>query len=421
MLSKKFHTDITSEIGELEAVILHPPGQEIENMNPENAEKALYSDILNLAVAEKDYSDLEEVLKKVAKTFHVTDLLSDIITDETVKEKLIAKICKNENKMNLYDKMMMMDINTLSKSLIQGIPSEKDTLTKFLSKDIFDLQPLHNFFFMRDASIAVRDRVIIGDMKSVVRERESILMEAIFDYSSHFSSITINPENKKLENSEIVIEGGDILIAREDIFLIGIGGRSNSQGVDFLIDYVKKQKSSCNIIVQELPLSPESFIHLDMVFTLLDKNQCMVFEPIIMKPNRYQTVHIEIENGNVTKIKKVENILSILKKLGMDLEPIMCGGSKDMRIQEREQWHSGANFFAFAPGKVLGYARNVYTIEEMNKHGYDIFTAKDVISNKVDLNNSKKCVVTIKGSELARGGGGCRCMTMPIKRKHVKW
>jgi len=43
--------NVSSEIGELEAVILHPVGREVENMTPENAERALYSDILNLSVA----------------------------------------------------------------------------------------------------------------------------------------------------------------------------------------------------------------------------------------------------------------------------------------------------------------------------------------------------------------------------------
>jgi arginine deiminase len=42
---------LNSEIGELEGVILHTPGAEVENMTPENAQRALYCDILNLNVA----------------------------------------------------------------------------------------------------------------------------------------------------------------------------------------------------------------------------------------------------------------------------------------------------------------------------------------------------------------------------------
>lgn len=55
----------------------------------------------------------------------------------------------------------------------------------------------------------------------------------------------------------------------------------------------------------------------------------------------------------------------------------------------------------------------------MNKNGFEIIKANDIINNTVDPFDFEKCVVTIEGSELARGGGGARCMTMPVRRKSV--
>ncbi len=144
----------------------------------------------------------------------------------------------------------------------------------------------------------------------------------------------------------------------------------------------------------------------------------MVFEPLILQNNKFNTVKISIENKEVKKIEYVPNLLQGLKSIGMDLEPVFCGGTKDLWIQEREQWHSGANFFAIGPGKVMGYGRNVYTMEEMNNKGYEIIKASDILNNKINLNDYKKYVIALKGSELARGGGGARCMTMPIARTH---
>ncbi len=421
-MAGKINVNVRSEIGELEGVILHTPGSEVENMTPKNAERALYSDILNLSVAKKEYAQLSGVLNKLTKTFQVKDLLADILTNEKVKENLLNKICQHENKCNLSKHLTSLDSAELARQLIEGVVEEKNTLTTYLSKERYSLRPLHNFFFTRDAAMSVLDDVLIGRMASNVRERESLIMEAIFDYHEMFVTKTVNPLNSPNYTKETSIEGGDVLIARDDILCIGTGTRTTPQGIDFILERLLAQKEKRrHILIQELPYKPESFIHLDMVFTFLDKDTCMVYDPLILQTNRFQTIHVEIENGKVTSIKEEENLLKSLKNLGMDLKPVFCGGTKDPWVQEREQWHSGANFFAVGPGKVIGYERNTYTMEEMNKNGFEILKANDILKGKIDPNNYKKYVIALEGSELPRGGGGARCMTMPIKRKPIKW
>jgi arginine deiminase len=416
-MQEKIPTRINSEIGELQAVVVHSPGLEVENMTPETAERALYSDILNLSVASKEFSQFKGVLQHFTTTLEVKDLLRDILKNEKVKENLIEKICINEKVCGIKSFLTNQEDEQIVKYLIEGIPVRNTTLTNFLSKDRFSLRPLHNFFFTRDAAVSIYDNVIVGAMASNVRLRESLIMEAIFDFHPLFSTKTINPITSGKEN--IQIEGGDVLIAREDIIMCGIGSRTSSQGVDFILDHLKKKNEKQHILIQELPLSPESFIHLDMVFTLLDRDMCMIYEPVIMKMNKYQTVHIYCEGGKVKFIREVENLPGALRKLGMDLKPVECGGTHDRRLQEREQWHSGANFFALGPGKVIGYARNVNTAAALNKNGFEIIKASDVIKGKINPHDYQKAVITIEGSELPRGGGGPRCMTMPVSRKSI--
>lgn len=429
-MEKVIEVNVQSEIGKLNGVIIHTPGEEVENMTPENAERALYSDIINLSIAREEYKQIKGVLSKLTRTFEVKDLLCNILKDENVKAEVLNRIEKIEPfigeeapKGSLKEQLMNENAENLSRMLIEGVEMVKDNLTKYLSKDWFAMRPMHNLLFTRDASMSINNEVLIGRMANAIRDRESVVMRSIFDFTPEFKTSTLSIPSTPGATSRIrTIEGGDVLVAREDILVIGNGARTSTQAIDALMyEFIhRKSEKIQHIIVQQLPHNPESFIHLDMVFTLLDRDKCMVFEPLIMNPGNYQTVHIKIQNGKLLSIRSEKNLLSALKKLGMDLEPVLCGGNDEWN-QEREQWHSGANFFCVGPGQVLGYARNNYTMEAMNNAGFEILKANDIIDGTTDISQYQKYVITIDGSELPRGGGGARCMTMPINRTNIEW
>ncbi|RLD48237.1 MAG: arginine deiminase, partial [Bacteroidetes bacterium] len=226
MVNSKIKIQLESEIGELEGVIIHTPGNEVENMTPENAERALYSDILNLPVAQKEYAQLKGVLSKVTKTFEIKDLLKDILENHDVKNTLINRITSSCNAEEIKNLLTQQSPEKLASLLIEGVPIHINSLTDYLQKNYFKLDPLHNFFFTRDASSAVNDSVLINRMANKIRKRESVIMESIFDYHSSFITKTINPGNSRFFNDDIRMEGGDILVARKDILLIGTGVRT---------------------------------------------------------------------------------------------------------------------------------------------------------------------------------------------------
>lgn len=419
MNTEKLKIEVQSEIGKLNAVLLHRPGAEVENMTPHNVQRALYSDILNLSIAQQEYEQLYGVLSKVSDVYEVQSLLIKVLDQDKPREDLIRRICETEDVMSYYSELMQMKSSDLARVLIEGLPARINTLTSYLRNEYYALFPLYNFYFTRDAAVTIGNQALICRMANKVRMRESYIMDAIYRNSGVFECNVIDANLHQPEGSRVIMEGGDILVAREDILIVGNGIRSTPQGIDFIIDHFRRTspRGKYNVIVQQLPSEPESFIHLDMVFTLLDNDKCMVFKPLITQANQYQTVHIVIEDGMVTSIRPVSGILNILKKLGMELKPIVCGGS-DEWDQEREQWHSGANFFAIAPGKVISYARNIHTLDELSKNGFEIVKANDFISGSADATvyGQSPCVLTIDGSELPRGGGGARCMTMPLSR-----
>lgn len=416
MDSDRIKVCVNSEIGKLEHVLIHTPGEELENMSPETAHNYLYSDILNLQVAQKEYSYFKGVLQKVAKVHEISDMLADILKNSTIKNNLIERICKAENVSYLTDYLKSVEAEPLSKMLIEGVHL-KDIST--IDENYFSLLPLPNLFFMRDASFTMYDNLMISNMATKVRAREAIILEAIYNYHPLLEATVVNPAMKYSSTETGIMEGGDIHIVRDDIVLSGKSARTNMHGIQALVDHLKTKPGVKHLIFQELPLQPESFIHLDMVFTMLDVNRCMAYKPVIIS-NEFKTFHITID-GQKAVGQEEPNLIVALNKLGVPVEPIFCGGGDDSFFPAREQWHSGTNFFCFAPGKFLGYARNTHTIQAINDAGFEVIKASDVVNGKVNLNNYKKCVVTFEGNELSRGGGGARCMTMPVLRQAVEW
>ena len=404
--------NVSSEYGHLNAVLLHRPGIEIERMTPSNAAEALFSDILSKHIVDKEYASFAGVFEKWCKVYYVEDVLEQLMDNDDVRQYLVAQSCRLDGCEGLADQLMEHDSRRLAKELIEGVPFHADTDPKELSERRYTLQPLYNLFFTRDASSSVYNEVLINSMSFPVRQRETLLYRAIFEY--FFSTKTFCGQDV---NTSARTEGGDVQVAADNLLCIGEGIRTNRKGIMFLAEKFAKERPKFNILTQELPHKPDSFIHLDMVHTFLGKHQLMVYPPLLDKTGLFagkSTTLTTCDNGNIST-KEYPNMLEGLKACGMEMEPVMCGGF-DSWYQDREQWHSGANFFALDDGKVIGYERNLYTIENLNNAGFSVLDADDVCSGKVNMNDYEKFVVTVKASELPRAGGGARCMTMPINR-----
>ena len=403
--------NVSSETGRLRAVLLHRPGVEIERMTPLNAAQALYSDILNKPIVDNEYSNFCGVLERWTQVYYVQDILEQLLKDEDVRNRLLNDSLKgcDQKTARVIEEMTGGDPKRLAQVLIEGCenPSwDGESENRYL------LKPLYNLFFTRDASSTVYNRVLINSMSFEVRERESLIYEAIF---RHFFGV--ETLNAMAWNPYARTEGGDVQIASADTLCIGQGIRTNRKGIEYLAQTFAREREHFTIVAQELPKDPESFIHLDMVFTFLGKHQCMAFEPMLTKKGLFagkDTTIITIDHGKIS-YKSAPNIVEALNNLGWEIEPVIGGGS-DPWTQLREQWHSGANFFSLGDGKILGYRRNTHTIEALDRAGFAVLNAEDIVSGKVNMNDYEKFVAAFPGSELPRAGGGARCMTMPILR-----
>ena len=410
---------VHSEIGKLNTVIIHQPGNEMENMTPATAQEVLYDDILNLDLALEEHRQLTGVLRRVAKVHEFSDLLSDVLQDDKIKLQLLKDVCNLYGHPELVDDMFALNASELSEQFFAGTLIEKNTLERFLSDSRHAIPPLPNAFFTRDAVMCIYENIVIGSMAHKVRLTEALLLRYIFRNHPSLGVNNFYHDGTRKHSEEVTVEGGDILVIKDNLLIIGFSERTSARAIDKLACEMSRDKSKLDILVVGLP-KIRATIHLDMIFTMLDVDKFMVFPPLITGPNKCKSYHMQCSNGEISSIKEYSGLPKAIRALGIEAQFINCGGDKPF-AQEREQWTSGANFFTFAPGQIIGYTHNKETFNALDKAGFEIVQANDIITDKYAIKDGNLIAVSMDGAELSRGGGGCRCMTMPVHRDKVNW
>jgi arginine deiminase len=403
---------VTSEIGRLRSVLVHLPGPELLAVTPDTREDYLYDDIIDLENAQKEHRRLAAILERFTTVLSVRDLLADVVSIPEARDLLVKETLDIVPSGPLASRIEVRDPAALVTMLIEGEEEEPGPLARSLNEGGYLLPPLPNLFFTRDTAMVVGDHVMIGSMRYAVRWSEELIMKLLFLHHPLLANKGILYDGAAERRHNYTLEGGDVHPLRRDTVIIGFSERSSPAAIDLLTARLFEHTEITHVIVVVMP-KENTAIHLDMIFTQLDRELCAVYPPHFIGPERLPILYRE--KGSEC-MREMPNLFAALEHVGLPMTPVFCGGLR-RAVQEREQWASGCNFVAMRPGVILSYSRNEATIAEMGKQGFRVISSVDFLTGDERIKDGERAIITFEGAELVRAGGGPRCMTLPLHRE----
>lgn len=404
---------VKSEIGKLRQVMLHRPDKELEHLVPGDLERLLFDDIPYLKTAQNEHDLFAGIMRSQGvEVVYLEELLAEVLKEnQELKERFIKEFIEEGHVADMRMRqylfsylMQIQDAKELVLKLMSGVRvgelkvrTNRPLVALIKTDNQFILDPIPNLYFTRDPFACIGNGVSLNCMYSRTRRRETLFGKYVLENHPNFAGQT--PFYYRREYP-YAIEGGDILNLSNKVLAIGISQRTTAEAIELLARNIFADESSEieTILALDIP-AIRAFMHLDTVCTQVD------YDKFTIHPGILGTLRIfEIKKGDKEDELKVTEMHSPLEvvlasRLKLDkVTLIQCGG-KDRIASEREQWNDGSNTLCIQPGKVVVYDRNYVTNQILRENGVQ--------------------VLEMASSELSRGRGGPRCMSMPLVRESI--
>ena len=400
--------NVYSEIGKLKKVLLHRPGRELENLMPEYLDRLLFDDIPYLKIAQQEHDAFANIFRENgAEVVYLEDLVVESLINDEVNSKFIDEYIeeagiKEDRETGILKEYFLSfsDKKDMVLKMMEGIRKSeiKDYrgpgLADFLSNQYpFIIDPMPNLYFTRDPFAALGSGVSIHKMMTATRNRETLFGKYIFNYHPTYKDTKLFYDRSE----DYSLEGGDILVLNKETIAVGISQRTNPNAIEKFANIILTEESSFKkVLAIDIPKT-RAFMHLDTVFTMVDYDKFTIHPNIKSDIVVYVLKKIDGKMDITEERATLEQVLE--KELNIDkIKLIKCGGDSVIDAS-REQWNDGSNTLCISPGEVIVYSRNYVTNKILEEEGIKIHI--------------------MPSSELSRGRGGPRCMSMPLIRENV--
>ena len=405
---------VNSEIGRLKTVLLHRPGEELEALTPEYMSRMLFDDVPYLKVAQEEHDAFANVLRENGvEVLYLDQLAAEALTNEEVRDRFIVEMVRASKQEETFSTFAIVNylqsleplamvrkvMAGVKKSEVENMEPTNKQLHHFMVNDYpFYLDPMPNLYFTRDPAASIGNGLTINKMHWPARRRESLFMQYILKYHPRFANQNIPVWYNR--NNRFSVEGGDELVLNKHTVAIGISERTEAEAIERIASRLFHDSEFTRVLAIKIP-SRRAFMHLDTVFTMIDYDKFSVHPEIMTAGGELDIYVLDKSNTHVgyevTHRRDLTNVLA--ESLGVSKVQLIQCGNGDPIAAAREQWNDGSNTLAIAPGVVITYDRNYVTNEALRKAGLK--------------------VIEVTGSELGRGRGGPRCMSMPLFREEI--
>ncbi|GGF19822.1 arginine deiminase [Echinicola rosea] len=401
---------INSEFGTLKSVLMHRPGKEIDRLTPYNKELLLFEDVPYLEAMQQEHDYFTNIIKQTtgATVYSLHELLMETMSDDDILFKMMEEALSYSRLSHFTESILgRLSTSECATALIAGIKVHelKKKISKLPLVDLMDfafvIPPCPNLYFQRDPIALTPGGVVFSSMKMEGRQREANVIRSIFENHSLFKDKVNKIYPIDGHKAPACIEGGDVIVISDKAVAIGNSERTDEKAIYHVAKSLLAEGTVERVYEVHLP-QKRNFMHLDTVFTVLDENLVLTYPDAMEAVLQTSLYTLKSKDGDQVHIKRTvlkESLLTVLEKEIPYLEIIHLGGNGNKDYALREQWFDGANVFAIGPRKVISYRRNKHTNRALRDMGVE--------------------VLDIPSSELSRGLGGPRCMTMPLSRSKI--